>query len=317
MGILGTWRTSAALMLLPILASAAPTLDAQNVPAIGTPIAIVSIDSNDPSKAANVTGALEIYGGRAFIAASGTITSGNQPTRVILPHRGEMRVCAMSSIKLAADSTSAAGEIPGLLIAMDQGAVEMSYASTADAKNADTLLTPDFRILIGGPGAADLKVRLGSQGDTCVDNSGVNGPYVVVSSVFEGGTYRVQPGQRVMFQHGSLHEVVDEEKETCGCPPTGPGGNEFPLAQSMGLTGTPRIAPAPPVNPEAQKQAQDVPPLVHNGNDNAPVAEILSKPVTPPSPAADGSSQAKPTPKKSGFFTKLGHMFKRIFGAES
>ena len=302
-------------MLLYFVASAARLSSAQITPPNGSPIAIVSIDSSDPAKAANVTGALQIYGGRAFIAASGTITSGNQPTRVILPHRGEMRVCAMSSIKLAADSSNAAGEAPGLLMAMDQGAVEMSYAATADIKNADTLLTPDFRILIGGPGAADLKVRLGTQGDTCVDNAGANGPYVVVSSVFEGGTYRVQPGQRVMFQHGSLHQVVDQEKEACGCPPAAPEGNEFPLAQSMGLSGTPKAAPPPPVNPEAQKQAQDVPPLVRNGNDNAPVAEILSKPVAPPAPV---TTQVQPAPKKkTGFFSRVGHMFRRIFGAES
>lgn len=311
----GTRRTNSVLMLLSFVASAALSLSGQMTPPSGSPIAIVSIDSSDPAKAANVTGALQIYGGRAFIAASGTITSGNQPTRVILPHRGEMRVCAMSSIKLAADTSNAVGETPGLLMAMDQGAVEMSYAATADIKNADTLLTPDFRILIGGPGAADLKVRLGTQGDTCVDNAGANGPYVVVSSVFEGGTYRVQPGQRVMFQHGSLHQVVDQEKETCGCPPAGPEGNEFPLAQSMGLSATPKAAPPPPVNAEAQKQAQDVPPLVHNGNDNAPVAEILSKPVTPPGPA---TAHVQPAPKKKpGFFSKVGHMFRRIFGAES
>ena len=61
----------------------------------------------------------------------------------------------------------------GLLIAMDHGAVEMSFAaSAARESNSDTLLTPDFRILIGGPGAAEVKVRLGEKGDTCVDNAG-------------------------------------------------------------------------------------------------------------------------------------------------
>ena len=55
---------------------------------------------------------------------------------------------------------------------------------------------------------ATLKVRLGEHGDTCIDNPGAHAPYVVVSSVFDGGAYRVQPGQRVMFQHGSLSEVV-------------------------------------------------------------------------------------------------------------
>ena len=104
------------------------------------------------------------------------------------------------------------------MMAMDHGAVEISFATSA-ARTPTFLLTPDFRILIGGPGAAEVKVRLGQHGDTCVDNAGVNAPYVLVTSVFDGGNYRVQPGQRVMFEHGSLHEVVDNEKEPCGCPP--------------------------------------------------------------------------------------------------
>ncbi len=125
--------------------------------------------------------------------------------QVTLPYRGTLHVCASSTVKLAADSSAPAGEVPGLLIALDHGAVEMSFAaSTAREHNADMLLTPYFRILIGGPNAADVKVRLGEHGDTCVDNAGANAPYVVVTSVFEGGLYRVQPGQRVMFQHGSL-----------------------------------------------------------------------------------------------------------------
>ena len=134
----------------------------------------------------------------------------------MLPHRGVLRVCASTTVKLAADSSVPAGETPGLMMAMDHGAVEASFAT---GRNSDILLTPDFRILIGGPGAAEVKVRLGQHGDTCVDNAGVNAPYVLVTSVFDGGDYRVQPGQRVMFQHGSLHEVVDSEKEPCGCPP--------------------------------------------------------------------------------------------------
>ena len=200
------------------------------------------LDAKNPDSAASVTGALEVSRGRAVIAANGTVTSGAlETTQVILPRRGTLRVCAATTVKLAADSGVAAGELPGLLIAMDHGAVEMSFANTeAPVKNADVLMTPEFRILIDGPGAAEVKVRLGEHGDTCVDNSGANAPYVLVSSVFDGGAYRVQPGQRVMFQHGSLHEVVDQEKEPCGCPPdVEPKANEFPLAASEGLTATP------------------------------------------------------------------------------
>ena len=53
---------------------------------------------------------------------------------------------------------------PACLIALDHGAVEMSFAaSTAREQNADTLLTPYFRIMIGGPNAADVRVRHGRQ----------------------------------------------------------------------------------------------------------------------------------------------------------
>ena len=60
---------------------------------------------------------------------------------------------------------------------------------------------------------------MNNQGDTCLDNHGAHAPYVLASSLFEGGAYRVQPNQRVLFEHGSLHEVVDNEQEPCGCPP--------------------------------------------------------------------------------------------------
>ena len=162
-----------------------------------------------------VTGALQVANGRAMIATNGAITSGANTTEVTLPRRGVLRVCASTTVKLAADASVPQGEVPGLMMVIDHGAIEASFAT---GRNSDVLLTPDFRILIGGPGAADVKVRLGQHGDTCVDNAGVNAPYVLVTSVFDGGIYRVQPGQRVMFQHGSVLAVVDQEKEPCGCP---------------------------------------------------------------------------------------------------
>jgi hypothetical protein len=101
------------------------------------------------------------------------------------------------------------------MMALDRGAIEANYAV---GKYSDVLLTPDLRILISGPGQADLSIRVNTQGDTCVDNHGADAPYVTVSSQLEGGAYRVLPDQRVNFQHGSLREVVDHEPEPCGCP---------------------------------------------------------------------------------------------------
>jgi len=271
------------------------------------PIAIVALDSKIPGAAAEVTGGMQVLNGRAFIAANGTITAGVQTTQVTLPYRGTLRICASTTVKLAADSSVPAGEVPGLMMAMDHGAVEASFAT---GRNSDVLLTPDFRILIGGPGAAEVKVRLGEGGDTCVDNAGADAPYVLVSSVFDGGAYRVQPGQRVMFQHGSLHEVVDQEKEPCGCPPGTISGNEFPLAQSEGFA--PTLHPAPIPAGQLGQAAQASAPLVYNAAEHAPSTPAPPQAAAPVSPPA-----AAPVPeKKPGFFKRVGRFFKRAFGAE-
>jgi hypothetical protein len=276
------------------------------------PIAIVALKNKNPDAAAKVTGSLEVGNGKAIIAASGSVTSGIETTQVTLPHRGVLRVCASTTVKLASDSSVPAGETPGLLMALDHGAVEMSFAAV---HNSDILLTPDFRILIGGPGAAEVKVRLGAQGDTCVDNAGVNAPYVLVSSVFDGGAYRVQPGQRVMFQHGSLDAVVDQEKEPCGCPPPVPAqSNEFPLAQSEGL------APLPAASASGVRgtPAQTTGTLTYSSAEHATATADAAK-TDATSAAETGANPQATAPaarKKAGFFSKIGGFFRKIFGAE-
>lgn len=135
-----------------------PMQQTQPGPTQAGPIAIVPLDSKDPGSAAIVTGALQVANGRAMIATNGAITAGTSTTEVTLPHRGVLRVCSSTTVKLATDASVPKDEIPGLMMVMDHGAMEASFAT---GRNSDVLLTPDFRILIGGPGAADVKVRLG------------------------------------------------------------------------------------------------------------------------------------------------------------
>lgn len=260
------------------------------------PIAIIPLASKTPGAGPKVTGALEVDSGRAMIGASGTVTAGSGTALVQLPRRGEMRLCATTSVKLAVD-TSLPGE-PGLLMALDRGALELSLANASASHNSDVLLTPDFRILISGPGAAEVKVRLGEKGDTCIDNAGLRAPYVLVSSLFEGGAYRIQAGEKIVFQHGSLHESVSDDRESCGCPPGEHVGNEFPLAQSEGLE---PLAPAAP----SSGKVQSLEPLTYNGQDHAQNGE---KPAVSQPPAAVAD--------KPGFFQRVGNFFRRIFGAE-
>jgi hypothetical protein len=293
--------------------------DASQPPALaGHPIAIIPIDKSIPGAALEVAGPLQAWNGRAYLTSSGTVTAGDAAAQVTLPYRGTMHVCPSSAVKLAADSSAPAGHVPGLLIALDHGAVEMSFAaSEARERNADTLLTPYFRILIGGRNAADLKVRLGDHGDTCVDNAGANAPYVVVTSVFDGGVYRVMPGQRVMFENGSLQAVVDQEKESCGCPPPPKTElNEFPLAQSEGLA--PGSKPPATAIEQPAGNGQATTTLVYSGSRQPQQTVTIPRPDAGPmvTPAAAAPAKAPAAKKKPGLFHKIGRFFKRVFGAD-
>lgn len=294
-----------------VLCALAASLAAQTAPVAPTPAAVIHttpIAVVPLSNSTTVTGALQVTGEKALIASSGSVTSAASATEVALPERGTLRVCASTTVKLAADTSVPPGEIPGLMLALDHGAIETSFST---GHNADTVLTPDFRILIGGPGASHVKIRLADHGDTCIDNPGPDAPYVLVTSVFDGSLYRVQSGQRVMLQHGSTHEVVDQEKEPCGCPPAQVEGNEFPLAQSAGLAPLPPAKPAPEL-PQG-KHAVAAPPLVHNVGE--PTATASAAPPTPAAlPAATPAPQ--PAPKKPNFFSRIGHFFKHIFGGD-
>ncbi len=160
-------------------------------------------------------------------------------------------------------------------------------------------------------------MRLGENGDTCVDNSGADAPYVLVTSVFDGGIYRVQPGQRVMFERGNLQSVVDQEKEPCGCPPPPAAvlSNEFPLAQSEGLAPG---AQTPVVAAPATHGVNATTMLSYNGADHtAQSGSVTTAPAAraAPTPAA-AVSDARPKQKKPGLFARVGQFFRKFFGAE-
>lgn len=319
-----------------VLTSPSPALAQQPDP---VPVSIASV----PVEGVSLSGSLSVENGRATIGNNGTITAGNQTARVSFTRGGTLNVCRSTKIHLSTDNT-----VPGggaLMIALDHGAIEAHYRT---GEYSDVLLTPDLRILISPPGNADLSLRVNSQGDTCIDNHGADAPYVVASSLFEGGAYRIQPNQRVLFEHGSLQQVVDNESEPCGCPPeplsvasagaTGgkpaqPGQqvaaqsktaqeNPFPLAESEGLK-PPSGPPTTPVAPAGQAHAEVEAPLAYNS--------ATSPAQLPPEPPAASATPANPAPAQAadanpvvaqpppprphpGLFHHIGHFFRKLFG---
>jgi len=281
-----------------------------------------------PTAGVTVSGSLEVADGKAVIGNNGSITAGDKTAEITLARGGTVKLCATTTVHLSSDRSIKDVQSSALMIALDRGALEASYAT---GKYSDVLMTPDFRILISGPGVADLKLRVSPKGDTCLDNHGANAPYVTVTSLLDGGLYRIQPNQRVLFEHGSLNEVVDNESEPCGCPPAAleaarpvggpsstPADTAFPLAQSEGLAPAPPTptAPAVPAVPAGQTHAQVTVPLVYQADAPPPAPPPGMAPETQPTAAPNPTNQPA-AKKQSGFFHGIGRFFSRIFGGNA
>ncbi len=266
-----------------------------------------------------VTGGLEVHAERASLISNASITAYDRAAPIDLTRGGQVLVCATSQFHLLRSGPGAS-----LLFALDRGAFELRTASQPQ----DVILTPDLRFTLAIPGALDLSLRVTPNGDTCVDNTGTNAPTLQVADVFTDATYRLNPGQHVLFEHGSLKEVVDRETSACGCPvesvpqivaatpgqPTTPALAEaqhpFPAAVSQGLAAPPLVDNS---SPAGEKHTQ-VSAILNYGT-NQPDSTAVSAPPAPVRTSASASS-ATPPPSPPGahdIFHSIGHFFHKLF----
>jgi len=283
---------------------------------------------------ATVAGALEVSNGRAILVGNTTVTARDRAAEIELKRGGAVRVCATSGLHVTAGK-SADGAAAPLMLALDRGAIEVQMAATT----GDVVTTPDLRFTMGGDGPLDLQLRVTRNGDTCVENRGERAPVLHVADQFGESTYELKGGQHVLFEHGSLKEVVDHESSACGCPaeqqtmsvadallgPAAPGStaekaaeqHPFPAAVSAGLAPPATV----PQTPAGTVHTQVAATLSSNGG-----ADSLAQPAAAKgtaagdakSPAAGTAGQTAqgPAPAKSSKnpFRAVGHFFKRIFG---
>jgi hypothetical protein len=284
---------------------------------------------------ATVAGALEVSNGRAVLVGNTTVTARDHVAEIALNRGGTVRVCATSGLHVTAGK-SADGTVP-LMLALDRGAIEVQIAATTH----DVVTTPDLRFTMRGDGPLDLQLRVTRNGDTCVENRGMQAPVLNVADQFGEGTYELRAGQHVLFEHGSLKEVVDHESSSCGCPaeqPTmsvadalvnsgAPGGDAakektaaeqhpFPAAVSAGLA----PAAAIPQSSAGASHTQVAATLSSSegADSTAEPAAAKDAAAEPKSTAAGAAAEttpppAKPKPSKDPIHV-LGRFFKRLFG---
>ncbi len=260
------------------------------------------------TKDALVTGGLEVKGDWARLMSNTSVTAYDHTAQVKLERGGQVLVCATSQFHLLHSGTGSA-----LLFGLDRGAIELH----SQTEGQDVILTPDIRFSVEQKGTYDLRMRVTRDGDTCVENAGKKAPVLMLNDAFSRASYRLLPGQHVLFERGNLHEVVDNEKSPCGCPGSEKGEqvaenatpatkaaaeHPFPAAESEGLAPTQAV----PNSPVGEKETQVSTTLAYAPGAGTPPSAV----ETPEQIEADSLTPQPPTPVVKHSF---GYKWKRFW----
>jgi hypothetical protein len=132
------------------------------------------------------------------------------------------------------------------MLSMNTGALEAHFPLDA---SSDSVMTPDFRILLVGPGEFHYAISADNQGNTCVRALPGNTAAAIVSELIGDRTYQVKASDQLMFHSGQLDRVDAAVTVDCGCPPpreaTQRATNNLPVESE---TPNPPSVTLPPLN---------------------------------------------------------------------
>jgi hypothetical protein len=162
---------------------------------------------------ATVKGSVELAAGGARVMSGSWVSAGESTAILKLDRGGEVRVCPRTTLSVA---TSQSGR--DMMFGLSVGGIETHYTVSAAA---DSIVTPDFRILLAGPGRFDFAIEAGKSGDTCVRALANNASSLIVSELMGDATYQVKPDEQVVFHNGRL-ATAEHANVNCGCVAAAP-----------------------------------------------------------------------------------------------
>lgn len=188
------------------------------------------------SSDATVKGAVALSAASTRVMSGSSVQAGMSNASVRLLRGGELRVCQGSSVSLTSSANAAQ-----IMLGMSSGTIETHYPL---ANSRDSIMTPDFEVVLNGPGLFHLAISADQSGNTCVQSLHGNTGSVIVSELMGDGSYTVKPGEQVIFRAGHASnpgQVVGN----CGCPTL------IPVQRAEAEPPKPVVAPAaappPPV----------------------------------------------------------------------
>lgn len=231
-----------------------PTFSAASKPAV------VPVSSTN-------AGSAVIVGSR--IGSGSSVTASTETAVLHIARGGELHVCPNSTVSVTASKNG-----QELMFGMSTGTLETHYHL---ASGSDAVLTPDFRMLLAGPGDFDYAISSNSHGDTCVRALLGNTASLLVSELMGDRTYQVKPTEQVVFQQGRIDRISNDLPFDCGC-----------------------AAPPPPVmrasvpEPTQVAEAKLPPNLQMPSSSSGTIPRAVIDPMLPPLPAASRPAVAGP-----------------------
>lgn len=279
---------------------------------------------------ASVKGAVILAGSGTSVLSGSQIAAGAQTATLKLERGGNVLVCPGTSLSVSSSQNGRQ-----LLFSVNSGNIELDYPI---GSASDNLLTPDFRLLLPGPGKIHVAMRVTANGDTCVESLPSNSSSLVVAEAMGDESYQVKQDEAVLFKSGHIQGAT-RARQSCGCPAPAP-------VQVAKVTPPPPAAPTklPPTSGAAMAAAMDesapvmpdthlsmeapfvfsgagVPPdmtavVAHLKLDSTQLVSLQPTVLPPGKKKSEPKSQtvaSNSAEEKRGVFSKIGAFFASIF----